>query len=97
VSLSRLPLAANDTVVANKGDDSLSEKLYASGHNPALIKVTGLDYECFGELLQLFQPYFHDFTPWTINGYIKPRLPKTRGCKQMVDAATCMSLALTYT
>jgi hypothetical protein len=39
------------------------QKLYASGHDPALITVTGLDYECFGELLQLFQPYFNDFTP----------------------------------
>jgi hypothetical protein len=43
------------------------QKLYASGHDPALIAVTGLDYECFGELLRLFQPYFNDFTPWTIN------------------------------
>jgi hypothetical protein len=73
------------------------QKLYASGHDPALITVTGLDYECFGELLRLFQPYFNDVTPWTINGYFKPRLPETRGRKQMVDAATCMSLALTYT
>jgi hypothetical protein len=39
------------------------QKLYASGHNPALKTVTGLDYECFGELLHLLQPYFNDFTP----------------------------------
>jgi hypothetical protein len=73
------------------------QKLYASGHDPALITGTGLDYECFGELLHLFQHYFNDFTPWAVNGYIKPRLTETRGRKQMVDAATCMSLALTYT
>jgi hypothetical protein len=36
------------------------QKLYASGHNPAHITVTGLDYECFGELLRLFQPYLND-------------------------------------
>jgi hypothetical protein len=38
------------------------QKLYASGHDPALITVTGLDYECFGELLHLFQPYFNDLS-----------------------------------
>jgi hypothetical protein len=68
------------------------KKVYTSGHNRALITVTGLDYECFGELLQLFQPYFNAFTPWAINGCIKPRMCDTRGHKQIVDAATRLSI-----
>jgi hypothetical protein len=70
------------------------KKVYTSGHNPALITVTGLETECFGELLQLFHPFLNAFTPWTIDGCIKPRTGKTRGHKQIVDVAT---LTLTIT
>jgi hypothetical protein len=42
-------------------------KLYAACHHPAIITVTGLDYDCFAKLLVLFGSYFHYFTHghWT--------------------------------
>jgi hypothetical protein len=40
-------------------------KLYATHHDPALITVTGLEYDGFTKLLALFGLYFHYFTPWT--------------------------------
>jgi hypothetical protein len=73
-------------------------KLYAARHDPALITVTGLDYECFEKLLALFEPYYNDFTPWTLDGRIHPKNdPSFGGRKRIIDAATCLALALTYT
>jgi hypothetical protein len=49
------------------------KKLYAAHHDPALITVTGLDFDSFEKLLALFGPYYNDFTPWTLDGQIHPK------------------------
>jgi hypothetical protein len=63
---------------------------YAASHDPAHITITGLDYNCFANLLGLFQLYFYGFNPWTLDG-------KLRGQEIVNDAATCLTLALAYT
>jgi hypothetical protein len=74
------------------------KKLYAAHHDPALITVTGLDYDSFAKLLSLFGPYYNEFTPWTLDGQIYPKSdPGFRGWKCIMDDATCLALALTYT
>jgi hypothetical protein len=71
---------------------TLLVKLYAACHDPALITVTGLDYDCFAKLMGLFRPYFYGFTPWTLDRQIKPRSENLRGRKQIVDIATWHAL-----
>jgi hypothetical protein len=67
-------------------------------HDPVLITVTGLDYDCFTMLLALFGLYFHNFTPWTMDGQIQPKSDLGfGGRKRIIDEATCLALALTYT
>jgi hypothetical protein len=71
-------------------------KLYATRQDPALITITGLDYDSFDKLLALFGPYFNDFTPWTLDGQIHPESdPLFCGQKHVMDEATCLALALT--
>jgi hypothetical protein len=72
-------------------------KLYAACHDPALITVTGLDYDFFAKLLALFGLYYNDFTPWTLDGWIHLKSdPDFCGQKHIMDDATCLALAQTY-
>ena len=41
------------------------ETVFQSNDDSALITVTGMDHEAFGELLQIYKPYFDQYTPWT--------------------------------
>jgi hypothetical protein len=69
-------------------------KLYAAHHDPALITVTGLDYDFFHEVIGTIQALFSLFYS---DRQVQPRSDYLGGQKQSVDAATCLALALTYT
>jgi DDE superfamily endonuclease len=74
-------------------------KLYASNDNAALITVTGFDHDAFQIMLELFQPLFVQYTPWTRQQdgrRFKKVKNSNKGRKRMVDAATCLGLVLAW-
>jgi hypothetical protein len=89
---------AQPTLLLPSMETTPGKRLYAAHQDPALITVTGLDYDSFEKLLALFGPYYNDFTPWTLDGWIHPKSdPGFCGQKHIMDEATCLALALTYT
>ncbi len=40
-------------------------RVFNCGDDGALITVTGFDHPTFQLMLELFEPYFQAFTPWT--------------------------------
>jgi DDE superfamily endonuclease len=73
-------------------------KLYESKDNAALITVTGFDHDAFQLILELFQPLFHEYTPWTRkqDGRRYKRVKSTNGRKRMIDAKDCLGLVLAW-
>ena len=72
--------------------------LYSSNDDGALITVTGFDHKTFKHMLQLFEPLFNEFTPWTRNndGHKYKRVRTRRGRKRMVSAISCLGLVLAW-
>jgi DDE superfamily endonuclease len=77
--------------------NSAFERLYSSGNDQALITVTGFDHAAFRCLLFLFEPWFHQHTPWTGNGRPFQRLSRyTHGRRRIINARTCLGLVLAW-
>ena len=69
--------------------------------DPALITVTGFDYNAFHKTLELFKPYFDGYTPWTSrssdSGFKFKRVSTDkRGRKRIVTAAACLGMVLAW-
>jgi len=79
-------------------DNSPWHKLYHSGHNGAMITVTGHDYSAFHRLLELFAPLFHKCTPWTgyNDGATYKEVKKITGRPRKTTAEACLGLVLAW-
>ena len=74
--------------------ESTFHKVYKSGHDDALISMTGLNFMAFGELLSLFRPLFEVYTP---HGSTRiRRVEKSSGRKRILSAEACLGLVLTW-
>ena len=74
-------------------------KLYNSRDDAALITVTGFDHATFQHILDLFEPYYSFYTPWTRNndGHNYQRLlRKKKGRPRKVSATGCLGLVLAW-
>ena len=77
-------------------------KLYNSGKDASLIALCGFDFSSFHKLLDLFAPYFDNWTPYPQSA--KNRRPmrrltakgKRRG-RRLIDAKICLGLVLAWT
>jgi hypothetical protein len=62
--------------------------------------MTGLNYSTFHELLAIFSPIFHEYTPHVDSGCNISQLPYRhihRGRRQTIDAIIALSLVLVWT
>lgn len=75
------------------------QRLHDSGHDGALITVTGHDFAAFRELLLLFAPLFNMHSPWTgyNDGATYKLVQKKRGGRpRKTTAASCLGLVLAW-
>jgi len=75
-------------------------QLYNGGQDDALITMTGLNYSTFHELLAIFSPIFHEYTPHVNSGCNISHLPYRRfrrGRRRTIDAIIALSLVLVWT
>jgi hypothetical protein len=56
-------------------------QLYNGGQDDALITMTGLNYSTFHELLAIFSPIFHEYTPHVNSGCNISHLPYRHFCR----------------
>ena len=77
-------------------------KLYNSGEDASLIALCGFDHASFQKLLNLFAPYFDNWTPYpqsaknrTSMRRLSPK-GKRRG-RRLIDAKICLALVLAWT
>jgi hypothetical protein len=75
------------------------EKLFNSGNDQALITATGFDYSAFSLLLNLFIPYYEQYSPYTTNGAkYRPLLGGNVGGRpRMLTATAVLGLVLMWT
>ena len=73
-------------------DKSAFTHLFNSGHNDALITLTGFDHAAFNELHSLFEPWFEGYAPYTKDGVIQkvPVRNKRLGRKRIVTPRICV-------
>jgi hypothetical protein len=75
-------------------------QLYNGGQDDALITMTGLNYSTFHELLAIFSPIFHEYTPHVDSGCNISQLPHRhirRGRRRTIDTIIALSLVLVWT
>ena len=79
-------------------DKSAFMHLFNSGQDDSLITLCGLDHASFNELHVLFQPFFHEYTPFTKDGLIhKLAEDEPRGRKRSITSTMCLGLVLAWT
>ena len=72
-------------------------KVYVSKSDRALITLTGLNYEAFERLHQLFAPLFYSHSPYSDNGRIRKLDSKeSRGRRRVIRSETCLALTLLW-
>ena len=71
-------------------------RLYLSRCDQSMITYTGFNCEAFEMLLQLFRPYFLQYTPYSPDGNIR-KVISTNGRKRKISAEVCLGLVLAWT
>mmetsp|Transcript_30918 Transcript_30918/g.63117 ORF Transcript_30918/g.63117 Transcript_30918/m.63117 type:complete len:197 (-) Transcript_30918:55-645(-) len=71
-------------------------KLIESSSDPALITFTGFDKNAFYVLLEIFAPYFDEYTPFTTNGKICLKRVGF-GRPRKIRPEDCLGLSLAWT
>ena len=71
-------------------------RLYLSRCDQSMITYTGFNCEAFEMLLQLFRPYFLQYTPYSPDGNIR-KVKSTNGRKRKISAEVCLGLVLAWT
>jgi hypothetical protein len=75
------------------------EHLYVSKNDQALITLCGFDHHSFRELEIMFEPYFHNYSPWNTSDGILKRIDsyKTKGGRpRKINARSCLALSLAF-
>ena len=65
--------------------------LFNSGHNDALMTLTGFDHPSFDLLLKPFKEYFDECTPYS-NGGLAKRRANSCGRPRGIDAVGCLGM-----
>lgn len=79
------------------------QKIRYSGDDQSMITVTGFDCDAFNKLLNIFKPYYYNYTPWTGDKdgttYMKLKVPyneRKSGRKRIIKAHAALGLVLTW-
>lgn len=79
--------------------ESAFMRLYNSGQDDALVTICGFNHDSFSKLLDLFDPLFHKYTPYSSDGLIKEKRVTLcqRGRPRLLTSIICLGLTLAWT